>query len=137
MKWPSALNAGAFDATAARSTDGRGTSSRSGVASADEPPSNPATSTSRSWSMYESIFVISPAIRSRPASSNSRCARPAMRFASSVSIFIGAKCIATLRNAAHALAAQCGHLVEDLALGRETAFLFLREDGFAVDRDDE
>jgi len=33
--------------------------------------------------------------------------------------------------------AKRGHLVEDLALGRETAFLFLREDDFAVDRDDE
>jgi hypothetical protein len=34
-------------------------------------------------------------------------------------------------------AAQCGHLVENLALGRETPFLFLREDGFVVDRDNE
>jgi hypothetical protein len=33
--------------------------------------------------------------------------------------------------------AQLGHLVENLALGREAAFLFLREDDFAVDRDDE
>jgi hypothetical protein len=41
------------------------------------------------------------------------------------------------KNACTTSAAQCGHLVEDLALGRETAFLFLREDGFAVDRDDE
>jgi hypothetical protein len=45
----------------------------------------------------------------------------------------GAKCIATPRTSA----AQRGHFVENLALGREAAFLFLREDGFAVDRDDE
>src|SRR5438270_12684730 len=40
--------------------------------------------------MYERIFVISPAIRSSAASSNSRCASSAMRFASLRSIFIAA-----------------------------------------------
>jgi hypothetical protein len=36
-----------------------------------------------------------------------------------------------------ASAAKRGHLVENLALGREAALLFLREDDLAVDRDDE